>query len=390
MTATWRSVWTWFAARPAPSYSRMVSTMSSMNRWTSGERISLGGIGSATWRRMGWPRRATFRIAMTSSILARALLRLDPPHVPHALGEALGVGLEGLPELLALLHRHVQRAVHARRAEGDLPRPSRGILDEVLRRPPRLVGGHDEDRRVGGDERDRRELVHGERRRPPEELVGLGDDRDGREGEQERVAVGLARRYELHTDRPGGAGLVHDADRALQHLFHRGRDGARRQVGDAPGRERDHERDRARGVRLLCPRAGGEHREGGERGEPQPAGASHRRSSPFPASESLARQSRPRATSGFRPRSASTPPTASSVPAIGRVTRIAYCPSDMARDCRKAISIIGARMTPSTIGAVSKSSLRRTYPSAPIASMIHTSTTLPFTAYTPRTQKTRI
>src|SRR5947208_3174183 len=93
MTATWRSVWTWFAARPAPSYSRMVSTMSSMNRWTSGERISLGGIGSATWRRMGWPRRATFRIAMTSSILARALLRLDPPHLPHALGEALGVGL---------------------------------------------------------------------------------------------------------------------------------------------------------------------------------------------------------------------------------------------------------------------------------------------------------
>src|SRR5213592_2911007 len=71
MTAICLAVCTWFAARPAPSYSRMVSIMSSMSRWTSGERISSGGTGFATWRRMGWPRRATFRIAMVSPILAR-------------------------------------------------------------------------------------------------------------------------------------------------------------------------------------------------------------------------------------------------------------------------------------------------------------------------------
>src|SRR5437867_7334005 len=71
MTAICLAVCTWFAARPAPSYSRMVSIMSSMSRWTSGERISSGGTGFATWRRMGWPRRATFRIAMVFPILAR-------------------------------------------------------------------------------------------------------------------------------------------------------------------------------------------------------------------------------------------------------------------------------------------------------------------------------
>src|SRR2546429_9507181 len=106
MTATWRSVWTWFAARPAPSYSRMVSTMSSMNRWTSGERISLGGIGPATLRRMGVPKRATLRIAMSSSIFARALLRLQPPQFPHPLTQALGGRPVEQSELFALLERH--------------------------------------------------------------------------------------------------------------------------------------------------------------------------------------------------------------------------------------------------------------------------------------------
>jgi hypothetical protein len=54
--------------RPTPSYSRMVSTMSSMNRWVSGLEISAAGTGSATRRSTGCPRRATFRIAMRTPL----------------------------------------------------------------------------------------------------------------------------------------------------------------------------------------------------------------------------------------------------------------------------------------------------------------------------------
>ena len=52
----------------------------------------------------------------------------------------------------------------------------------------------------------------------------------------------------------------------------------------------------------------------------------------------------------------------------------------MASDWRRLISTMGARMAPSTIGAVSKSSLRSIQPSTPITMAIQTSTTLPFTA----------
>src|SRR5579883_2405984 len=55
---------TWGAARPAPSYSAMVSSMSSMSRCTSGAPMPSGGTGAATRRSTGCPSRATRRTAM--------------------------------------------------------------------------------------------------------------------------------------------------------------------------------------------------------------------------------------------------------------------------------------------------------------------------------------
>src|SRR5687767_5481818 len=81
----------------------MVSIMSSMNRCTAGVRILSGSTGVACIRRTGWPRRATFRIAITGGIVTCASLRLDAPDLAHALREAPRVGLEELLELLTLL-----------------------------------------------------------------------------------------------------------------------------------------------------------------------------------------------------------------------------------------------------------------------------------------------
>src|SRR5262249_26413806 len=63
---TRRDTWTCGAASPAPSYSAIVSSMSSMSCWISGARMASGDTDSATWRRTGCPSRATFRIAMSS------------------------------------------------------------------------------------------------------------------------------------------------------------------------------------------------------------------------------------------------------------------------------------------------------------------------------------
>ncbi len=52
------------AASPTPWYSFIVSNMSSMSFWNSGERISAGSTARARARSTGWPIRATLRIAL--------------------------------------------------------------------------------------------------------------------------------------------------------------------------------------------------------------------------------------------------------------------------------------------------------------------------------------
>src|SRR5438445_115216 len=63
------------AASPAPSWSSMVSNMSSIRRWISGAPIASGETGSATCRRMGWPRCATLRTAMAPRVTDRRASR---------------------------------------------------------------------------------------------------------------------------------------------------------------------------------------------------------------------------------------------------------------------------------------------------------------------------
>ncbi len=180
---------------------------------------------------------------------------------------------------------------------------------------------NDEDGRVGGDERDRRELIDGEGRRPAEELVGLGDDRDRRQRQQQRVAVRLAGGDVLHAHRARGAGLVHDADGALQHLLHRRGHRARGEVRHAAGRKRRHEADRAGGIRLVADR-GSRRDDRHDRHQDESAKHGHQ-FSPFSASARRARQSSVFVTSGRSASSTSTAPTASSVAEIGRWTKIA-------------------------------------------------------------------
>ena len=67
ITARRMPSWTWGAASPTPSYSYMVSRMSSISFWKSGSLKAAFGTGFAGERRTGWPIRATFRIDMGSS-----------------------------------------------------------------------------------------------------------------------------------------------------------------------------------------------------------------------------------------------------------------------------------------------------------------------------------
>src|SRR5437899_12461146 len=85
MTHTCFSVCTWLAASPAPLYSRIVSTMSPISRWISGDRISSTGTGAATLRSTGCPSRATFRMAIDSSCCFSADERIVA-YAPRASG----------------------------------------------------------------------------------------------------------------------------------------------------------------------------------------------------------------------------------------------------------------------------------------------------------------
>src|SRR5262249_26246394 len=64
MTTICKLSWTCGAARPRPSYSNMVSTMSFISCWIRGEAISASDTGSATFRSTGCPIEATFKTAM--------------------------------------------------------------------------------------------------------------------------------------------------------------------------------------------------------------------------------------------------------------------------------------------------------------------------------------
>src|SRR5215472_13168342 len=86
MTAICLSVCTWVAASPAPSYSRMVSTMSSMSRCTAAVRSDAGSTRSATFRSTGCPRRATFKIAISRESYHGARLALRRQRAPDLLG----------------------------------------------------------------------------------------------------------------------------------------------------------------------------------------------------------------------------------------------------------------------------------------------------------------
>ena len=66
ITARRRPSWTCGAASPTPSYSYIVSRMSSISFWNSRSRKASFRTGFAGERRTGWPMRATFRMDMGS------------------------------------------------------------------------------------------------------------------------------------------------------------------------------------------------------------------------------------------------------------------------------------------------------------------------------------
>src|SRR5262249_61918462 len=110
------------AASPAPVYSRMVSTRSSMKRCVSGDRISSRGTGSDGWRSTGCPRRATLSMAISGILCPRVshgpLARSEAQDVEgdHGLGEALE------DQLAHGLHRdEVLEGGHQRLRDEDLP-----------------------------------------------------------------------------------------------------------------------------------------------------------------------------------------------------------------------------------------------------------------------------
>ena len=118
------------------------------------------------------------------------------------------------------LHRHVQRAVDARRAVVDRAGLGLRRVDQVLQRLVGTVAAHHQHGGIGADQRDRRELVELVGRRPALQAVGHRQHRDRRQRHQDRVAVGRRARGLRGADRAAGAGLVHHHDRLLQELAH--------------------------------------------------------------------------------------------------------------------------------------------------------------------------
>src|SRR5439155_1684921 len=116
------------------------------------------------------------------------------------------------------------------RREGDLARAPLRVVDEVLEILPGRLGVHHDDHGVGVQPRDAGELIAAERGRPPEDRVDFRQERDRRYGDQQRVPVGLGDGHRLHAHRAGGAGLVGDDDRLLEHALERRRQRAAGEV----------------------------------------------------------------------------------------------------------------------------------------------------------------
>ena len=163
---------------------------------------------------------------------------------------------EGAGGLLEHLHRHVHRAVVARRAEGDRARFVFRVSDELGVGLPRAVGANCEHRRIGGEARDRHQLVQLVQRRAIQDLVGLGQDRDRRQRQQQGVAIRGSLGGVAHPDAAAGARLVFDDDGltevARQRFGHRPAD----RVGYAARRKGNDHVDRAARVLLGIRRPG--------------------------------------------------------------------------------------------------------------------------------------
>jgi hypothetical protein len=99
-------------------------------------------------------------------------------------------------------HRHMQRAVDAGRRVRNPAGSLLGVGHEIFHALPRVIRADSENRRIGGKERQRHELIDRVGRLAVKEFVRLGNDRDARECHQQRIAVGLAVGDEGHADRP--------------------------------------------------------------------------------------------------------------------------------------------------------------------------------------------
>ena len=135
------------------------------------------------------------------------------------------------------LHRHMQRAVHARRAVVDRAGLGLGRVDKVLQRLVGTVGAHDQHGGIGADQGDGRELVELVGSRPSLQAIGDRQHRDRRQRQQERVAVGRSARGLRGAHRAAGAGLVHHHDRLLDQAAHHMGERPRGDVGHAARRE---------------------------------------------------------------------------------------------------------------------------------------------------------
>ena len=133
-----------------------------------------------------------------------------------------------------------------------------GVGDELGERLRRNRRVDDQRERHAGDQRDRREILHG--------IVGqllverLVDRKRGRGRHQERVAVGLGSRDLLGAERGAGARLVLDHDDRVQPALDLVGDQPAEQIGGAAGRIRhDHLDVAARIGRLRQRRPGRQH-----------------------------------------------------------------------------------------------------------------------------------